>query len=182
MFKDKAIDWNTMTGTEQEQSSDDEHWDGSSGSNGTSGTNGTSGSSKSGSRKRRISAATKSTADSPSKKEKGTVAPSTSTSKGKVLFMMESLMNKLEEDENKTEKAVEKAIEEHKRQKNQATDDVLRCLDLVLECGFDECSDEYYLCTELFEKDYNRLVFAGHMRTPEERQAWIKRKCVERHG
>ena len=120
MFSDVAINFGSMLGTAAARDSED-----------TPAPQNTS-QPTSGSRKRGSSGATKSTADSPSKKVHPTMSePSSSRS------------TKTKTNDGETTKALTQLSEKQHQRNQEQCEAYLHCLELVVDCGIDEASKEY---------------------------------------
>jgi hypothetical protein len=73
-----------------------------------------------------------------------------------------------------------KAITE-KQEKEDVDQQIDRCLRMAMECGATEESEEYFMATTLFEKEYNRKIFCN-FNTTEGRFMWLKRWCQRNCG
>ncbi|KAG0523800.1 hypothetical protein BDA96_07G153900 [Sorghum bicolor] len=73
-----------------------------------------------------------------------------------------------------------KAIKE-KQEKEEVDQQIDRCLRMAMECGATEQSEEYFMATTLFEKEYNRKIFCK-FNTAEGRFMWLKRWCQRSRG
>ena len=60
------------------------------------------------------------------------------------------------------------------KKKEQKEADVRRCLAMVKECGVDNKSDEFFIATTLFKKEYYRQVFC-EIDTLEDRYVWLQK-------
>lgn len=124
------------------------------------------------SRKRASSSAT--TAESPSKKRK---AP--------LLNMMRELRDKFDEDSKLSNEKLDqyrnsKALRQMKK-KQDKQEHIDRCLDMAKECGASEETEEFFMATKLFEKEYNRNIFCK-LTTLESRFLWLRRWCQSSSG
>jgi hypothetical protein len=127
----------------------------------------------SGSRKRGSSGATKSTTDSPSKKERPPMSESSSSRSKKTKTILSTLLGKLKTNDGETAKVLTK-LSEQQHQRNQEQREVyLHCLELAVDCGVDEGSEEYYFLHEHFKDERVRDAFL-FMKTSEARQRWIQ--------
>lgn len=125
MFSDVAINWGSMLGTAFERNTEERDSEDSPVRDSPS-------LATSGSRKRGRSGATKSTADSPSKKVHPTMSePSSSRS------------TKTKTNDGETTKALTQLSEKQHQRNQEQREAYLHCLELVVDCGIDEASEEY---------------------------------------
>ncbi|KAG8092754.1 hypothetical protein GUJ93_ZPchr0012g20844 [Zizania palustris] len=89
---------------------------------------------------------------------------------------MQQKKKQREEMEKKKLREEEKQMEKDEKQKKRddALQDIDRCLDLAVEAGASYNTDEFYIATRLFSSDYNRPVFCK-IKTKEDRLGWLKR-------
>jgi hypothetical protein len=66
----------------------------------------------------------------------------------------------------------------HMKKKEQKNAEIKRCMDLVKECGAEPGSDEHFVATTLFEKEYFRQIFMA-IDTVQRRLVWLQ-KCVQK--
>lgn len=134
----------------------------------------------SGSRKRDSSGATKSTANSPSKKEQPSMSPPRSSRSKKTKSVLASIFSKLRADDEKATKALTH-LSEKPHQTNQEQREAYRqCLELALDCGIDEASEEYFFLSEKFKDEHSRDSYLI-LKTREARWGWIERAFERRH-
>jgi hypothetical protein len=102
---------------------------------------------------------------------------------------MRSLLDSLEHNwssNKETLAEISKAKVEQNRShclvdKENETSETGRCLQLVVDCGISEVSEEYWVATNLFDRKYNRIIFTN-FRTDEGRVVWLNRWCKEFSG
>ena len=63
---------------------------------------------------------------------------------------------------------------ESQKKKEEAQEDINRCLLLVKDAGAGLNTKEFYVATRLFHSEYNRMVF-NMMDTKEDRLTWLKK-------
>ena len=131
------------------------------------------------SRKRASSSAT--TAESPSKKRKSGDSPPRK-SKTPLLNMMSGIMDKFDQDSKLSNEKLDQyrnsKVLRHMKKKQEQID---RCLALAKECGAAEETEEFFIATTLFEKEYNRNIFYK-LTTSESRFLWLRRWCQRSSG
>lgn len=141
------------------------------------------------SHKRASSSAT--TAESPSKKYKRVSSSDTTAesphkkSKAPLLNMMRGLVDKFDEDSRLSNEKLDeyrnsKALRQMKK-KQDRLEHIDRCLDMATECGASEETEEFFMATKLFEKEYNRNIFCK-LTTSESRFLWLRRWCKGSSG
>ena len=168
MFSDVAIDFGSMLGTAAARDSED-----------TPAPQNTS-QPTSGSRKRGSSGELKSSTDSPTKKEQPPLSPPSSSRSKKTKSFLASIFSKLRSNDEKATKALTH-LSEKKHQTHQEQREAYRqCLELVLDCGIDEASEEYFFLSEKFKDEHSRDAYL-FLKTREARRSWIERAFERRH-
>jgi len=136
MFKHVTIDPSTMVGTvdsgsEEEEPCPADHV-----------LSPNTPSSPSGSRKRSSSGGTKSTATSPSKRRKSPWMVSHRKSKTTTRYFMESIMEEFRKGEESCDQALKQVVTEKKNKKSEELENIKQCLDVAIDCGISQNSDD----------------------------------------
>ena len=167
MFSDVAINFGSMLGTAAARDSED-----------TPAPQNTS-QPTSGSRKRGSSGATKSTADSPSKKAEPPMSPSSSGRAKKSKLVLAKLLSKMKADDEQTSKTLSHLNAEQHQRREVERQAYRQCLQLAIDCGIDDGSDEYFFLHEHFKDELERDAYLL-IETREARRSWIQR-AFEKH-
>ena len=167
MFSDVAINFGSMLGTAAARDSED-----------TPAPQNTS-QPTSGSRKRGSSGATKSTADSPSKKAEPPMSPSSSGRAKKSKLVLAKLLSKMKADDKQTSKALSHLNAEQHQRREVERQAYRQCLQLAIDCGIDDGSEEYFFLHEHFKDELERDAYLL-IETREARRSWIQR-AFEKH-
>ncbi|KAI4966984.1 hypothetical protein ZWY2020_034630 [Hordeum vulgare] len=75
---------------------------------------------------------------------------------------------------NKRQEAKDKARE---KKSNNTKESITHCQLLAVQCGAEETSVEYFMATQLFGDEANRVIFEN-ISTNEARLTWLKRWCM----
>lgn len=90
-------------------------------------------------------------------------------------------------DEMYTKKMEDKArqrdqrVQAKKKQEDQETREIEASLEMAIQCGASEASNEYYIVTKLFRDKYNRIIFSK-FKTDEGKLSWLTRSYEDRSG
>lgn len=120
---------------------------------------------------------------STSSRKRGSSTTDTTTSPAnesmaRLLNLMHGLIQELKDANHQFRS--NKAINE-KQEKEEVDQQIDRCLRMAVECGATEESEEYFMATTLFEKEYSRKIFC-EFNTAEGRFMWLKRWCQRSRG
>ncbi|KAE8803011.1 hypothetical protein D1007_21214 [Hordeum vulgare] len=122
--------------------------------------------------KKRGSSGGEQSASSPGKKHKSPMVK-----------LMTGLINTINSDNtsdmiteyaNKRQEAKDKARE---KKSNNTKESITHCQLLAVKCGAEETSVEYFMATQLFADEANRVIFEN-ISTDEARLTWLKRWCM----
>ncbi|KAI4970060.1 hypothetical protein ZWY2020_000974 [Hordeum vulgare] len=122
--------------------------------------------------KKRGSSGDEHSASSPGKKHKSPM-----------MKLMTGLINTINSDNtsdmiteyaNKRQEAKDKARE---KKSNNTKESITHCQLLAVKCGAEETSVEYFMTTQLFADEANRVIFEN-ISTNEARLTWLKRWCM----
>ena len=172
IFDDVAIEWTNMLGTGAQRSTQGRDSDDTPVTDSTSPPT-------SGSRKRGSSGATKSTADSPSKKAEPPMPPSSSGRAKKSKLVLAKLLSKMKADDKQTSKALSHLNAEQHQRREVERQAYRQCLQLAIDCGIDDGSEEYFFLHEHFKDELERDAYLL-IETREARRSWIQR-AFEKH-
>ena len=86
----------------------------------------------------------------------------------------EELLKKQRMREEEFEKRQKMREMESQKKKEEAQEDINRCLFFVKDAGAGPNTQEFYVATRLFHSEYNRMVF-NMMDTKEDRLTWLKK-------
>ena len=172
MFKDVGIEWGSMLGTAAARSTAERDSEDTPVKDSTS-------LPTSGSRKRGSSDATKSTADSPSKKEQPAVSPASSSRSKKSFTVLQKLLGKLKANDGETVKAITQLNDKQHQRIQEQRESYMRCLQLAVDCGIDEASEEYFFLHDHFKDERERDAYLS-LKTHEARRIWIQRAFERR--
>jgi len=136
MFSDVAIDWGSMLGTASERNTEERDSEDTPVRDSPS-------LPTSRSRKRGSSGTTKLTADSRSKKEHPAMSEPSSSQSKKTKTIPATVPGKLKTNDSETAKALTQLSEKQHQQNQEQREAYLHCLELAVDCGIDEASEEY---------------------------------------
>ena len=159
MFKDIAIEWGSMLGTAAARSTAERDSEDTPVQDSTSVPT-------SGSRKRGSSDATKSTADSPSKKEQPALSPASSSRSKKSKTVLQKLLGKLKANDGETVKAINQLNDKQHQRIQEQHEAYMRCL-------------QYFFLHDHFKDERERDAYL-FLKTREARQIWIQRAFKSR--
>ncbi|KAE8774485.1 hypothetical protein D1007_53111 [Hordeum vulgare] len=103
--------------------------------------------------------------------------------KSPMVKLMTGLINTINSDNtsdmiteyaNKRQEAKDKARE---KKSNNTKESITHCQLLAVQCGVEETSVEYFMATQLFADEANRVIFEN-ISTNEARLTWLKRWCM----
>ncbi|CAL4906773.1 unnamed protein product [Urochloa decumbens] len=129
----------------------------------------------SGSRKRSRSAATKSTAESPSKKTDEPSASPSSRGANKKLNLFAKLIGRVSSQHDKRTNDVMKLAAEEARRKEAEQQEFRNCLKLATEAGADPLSAEFDFFKQYLDGNASNRAAFLLCATPEQRMGWIHR-------
>ena len=110
-------------------------------------------------------------ASSPGKKHK---SPMVKLMTGLINTMnSENTSDMITEYANKRQEAKDKAKE---KKANNTKDSITHCQQLAVQCGAEETSVEYFMATQLFADEANRVIFEN-ISSDDARVTWLKRWC-----
>ena len=111
-------------------------------------------------------------ASSPGKKHK---SPMVKLMTGLINTMnSENTSDMITEYANKRQEAKDKAKE---KKANNTKESITHCQLLAVQCGAEETSVEYFMATQLFADEANRVIFEN-ISSNEARLTWLKRWCM----
>ena len=112
------------------------------------------------------------TASSPGKKHK---SPMVKLMTGLINTMnSENTSDMITEYANKRQEAKDKAKE---NKSNNTKESITHCQMLAVQCGAEETSVEYFMATQLFADEANRVIFQN-ISSDQARLTWLKRWCM----
>ena len=122
--------------------------------------------------KKRGSSGGEQTASSPGKKHKSPMV--------KLMTRLINTMNSENTSDmitkyaNKRQEAKDKAKE---KKSNSTKESITHCQMLAVKCGAEETSVEYFMATQLFTDEANRVIFQN-ISSDQARLTWLKRCCM----
>ncbi|XBJ19501.1 hypothetical protein VPH35_010472 [Triticum aestivum] len=121
--------------------------------------------------KKRGSSGGEQSASSPGKKHK---SPMVKLMTGLINTMSsENTSDMITEYANKRQEAKDKAKE---KKSNNTKESITHCQMLAVQCGAEETSVEYFMATQLFADEANRVIFEN-ISSDDARLTWLKRWC-----
>ena len=122
--------------------------------------------------KKRGSSGGEQSASSPGKKHK---SPMVKLMTGLINTMnSENTSDMITEYANKRQEAKDKAKE---KKSNNTKESITHCQLLAVQCGAEETSVEYFMATQLFADEANRVIFQN-ISSDQARLTWLKRWCM----
>ena len=83
-------------------------------------------------------------------------------------------MEEFRKGEESCDQALKQVVTEKKNKKSEELENINQCLDVAIDCGISQNSDDYYACTKVFKDEINRWRRGGS------RPAGHGRKCGSR--
>lgn len=109
------------------------------------------------------------------------MSPSSNGKPKKSKLVLAKLLSKLKADEEETTKALTHLSEEHHQRRQEERQAYRQCLQLAVESGIDDGSEEYFFLHEHFKDELVRDAYLL-LKTREARRSWIQRAFEQRRG
>ena len=93
--------------------------------------------------------------------------------------VLQKLLGKLKANDGETVKAINQLNDKQHQRIQEQRESYMRCLQLAVDCGIDEASEEYFFLHDHFKDERERDAYLS-LKTHEARRIWIQRAFERR--
>jgi len=111
--------------------------------------------------------------------EQPAMSPASSSRSKKSKTVLQKLLGKLKANDGETAKAITQLNDKQHQRIQEQREAYMRCLQLSVDCGIDEASEEYFFLHDHFKDERERDAYLS-LKTREARRIWIQRAFERR--